>query len=207
MPHARAERKRVDQLDVQLNRLYAISSDLELAKIKGQQARAKTLLADGLARSCQLLRRLQEDEVLKTATLSNTIRTLADQKVLLERFLKVEHDLLGETKLDREVTNFLLGKLRSLLTSGESLPANWKRDLELLTGLVCPEAKKAAAAPWKPSLVKRTIVAGGGALLAILNLVPPGVQIAAPVVALSTSAGTWLISEAFRDQLNAFFGD
>jgi hypothetical protein len=96
---------------------------------------------------------------------------------------------LKQTKLDPQVTDYLLGKLRELINSGTELP----------------EAKKTAAPGNRPLLIRATM-AGGGGLIAILNLLPPVQGALSPqVTTLSTSGGVWLISEAFRDQLKSFF--
>ena len=115
---------------------------------------------------------------------------------------------MKQTKLDTQVTEYLLGRLESLLISAGELPKNWRQDLDLLSELICNEAHKTIQALGKPSLLKRAIVAGGGGLLAILNLLAPvqGLVLPPQVVTLSTSGGAWLISEAFRNHLESFFG-
>ena len=194
-----------DPLDTQLNALYSISSNIELAIIKGQKEQAKALLADGLAQSCQLLHQLQGIDLLKPVIPSETIRRMASKGEQVLKFLRLERDLLKQTKLDPQVTDYLLGKLRELINSGTELPQNWRQDLDLLAKLVCEEAKKTAAPGNRPLLIRATM-AGGGGLIAILNLLPPVQGALSPqVTTLSTSGGVWLISEAFRDQLKSFF--
>jgi hypothetical protein len=135
-----------DPLDTQLNALYSISSNIELAIIKGQKEQAKALLADGLAQSCQLLHQLQGIDLLKPVIPSETIRRMASKGEQVLKFLRLERELLKQTKLDPQVTDYLLGKLRELINSGTELPQNWRQDLDLLAKLVCEEANKDSGA-------------------------------------------------------------
>ena len=83
--------------------------------------------------------------------------------------------------------------------------------MDLFARMVCNEAKEAGARLRPPALLKRVIVAGGGALIAVLNISPSLLALAGlpplapPVMALSLSAGVWLIAEAAKDHLKAFF--
>jgi hypothetical protein len=201
------EGERPDQLDTQLNKLFSTYSDIELAEIKGEAQEAQSFLATGLAESCQLLRRLQEIDVLQPLTPSEMILSVVGRTDKIHKFLRIERELLKHTKLDPGVIDYLTGHLEWLLTSRKDLPQHWREDLDMFAKLVCNEAKRTTAASRKPSLLRRAIVAGGGGLFAILNLFPPlGIPVPPPISTLSTSAGIWLISEAARDQLKAFLG-
>jgi hypothetical protein len=68
------EGERPDQIDTQLNKLFLISNEIKLAQIKGDAHGASTLIADGLAQSCQLLQRLERDDLLKSVTPSEVLR-------------------------------------------------------------------------------------------------------------------------------------
>jgi hypothetical protein len=54
-------------------------------------------------------------------------------------------------------------------------------------------------------LLKRTIIAGGGALIAIVNgAPPPGIPIPPAVTDASITAGIWLLDKAAEKQADAF---
>ena len=194
-------------IDKQLNHLFACLSNAELAEIKGDQHEARSLIADGLAHSCILMRQLHEIDLLQSVTPSNDIRKILRKKGQIDRFLRTERALLQRTKLDQHVADYLIGALQFVLTCAGELPHTWKTDLELFIQLVCSEAKKAHTMLRPPSLLKRAIVAGGGGLIAMLNLVPiPGIPLPPEIIPLSSTAGVWLIAEAAKDHLAAFFG-
>jgi hypothetical protein len=200
------ERGRGHHIDKQLNTLFTTYQDAELAEIKGDTHHFRSLMADGLAQSCALMRQLHDIDVLHSVTPSKEIRKLLGNKVQIERFVRIERELLQRTKLDQHVVDYLIRALQFLLTSKTELPMSWKSDLELFIHLVCGEAKRATTMLQPPSLLKRAIVAGGGGLIAMLNLVPiPGIPLPAEVAHMSSTAGVWLVAEAAKDHLAAFF--
>jgi hypothetical protein len=193
-------------LDRQLNDLFATYNKAELAQIKGATQEFRSIMADGLAQSCAMMRELRDIEVLKSFTPSDEIRLLLGDSTQIARFVELERALLQQTKIDQHVIDYLIGALEFLLTSKTRLPDSWKGDLELFIDTVCGEARKVTMTLRPPSLLKRAIVAGGGGLIAVLNLVPPiqGISLPPEVAAMSATAGVWLIGEAAKDQLKAF---
>jgi hypothetical protein len=201
-----SERGRGHHIDEQLNALFTTYQDAELAEIKGDTHQLRSLVADGLARSCALMRQLQDIDVLQSVTPSKEIRKLLGNKVQIERFVRIERELLQRTKLDQHVVEYLVKALQFLLASKKQLRISWRSDLELFIHLVCSEARTATTMLQPPSLLKRAVVAGGGGLIAMLNLVPiPGIPLPPEVVPISSTAGVWLIAEAAKDHLAAFF--
>ena len=125
----------------------------------------------------------------------------------IESFLDIERGLLKRTTATGDAIEYLLNVLRSLLTSQRDLPITWRDDLEHLASVVCSEAKNTSKSVEQKSFLKRTLVAGGGGLLATLNIAPiAGITLPPQVVAASTTAGVWMISEAAKNFLGVYFG-
>ncbi|HEX4407392.1 MAG TPA: hypothetical protein VH206_01340 [Xanthobacteraceae bacterium] len=199
------------KVDVQRNHLFKIKDEIELAEIKGDRRKVNELLGDGLARSCQFLNQLLEIEPLKDVELENKIRAILGKQPQIDGFLRVERELLGRTKLDQRVTDYLMLAPSTLLnapalSAPAAPPAKWRINLETLGRLVCIEAKAQWGAFRTPSLLKRAIVAGGGRLVMLLNLIPPGIEVPAEIRTISVEAGGWLIGEAAHARLKGFFG-
>jgi hypothetical protein len=194
------------QLDQQLNELFASYHNAELAHLKGDTHQFQSIIAHGLAQSCALMRELRDIDALNSVTPSHEILLLLGDRVRVERFVLIERELLQKTKTDQHVIDYLIGALEFLLTSKPELPDSWRNDLELFIDKVCGAASNAAMALRPPSLLMRAIVAGGGGLIAMLNLAPPipGLWLPPELAPLSATAGVWLISEAAKDQLKAF---
>jgi hypothetical protein len=193
-------------IDLQLNAIFKSYEDARFAHIKEHPIQERERVADGLAASCAMLQELQAIEALRAISSNeDTLKYLADADHL-QRFLLVERKLLEFTKLDPHVVDFLMKAMERVLRDARAPGREWKHDLEILAVRICDEARRAAHSIRPHSLLKRGLVAGGGALVALLNLAPPAAIALPPAVTtVSTTVGVWMISEAAKDQLKRFF--
>src|SRR5262249_14339638 len=110
------------------------------------------------------------------------------------------------TKLDPHVIDYIIDALEHVLLEAKHPDTNWRDDLELIAHRVCHEARLLADRMRPRSLIKRALVAGGGGLIALVNLFPlPGLHLPPEATVASTAAGTWMITEAAKDHLKKFF--
>jgi hypothetical protein len=199
----------IPHLDSRVNELFKINEDIKKAGILEERAQFKSKVADGLAQSCLLLRDMLDDEVLGTlGPDSKAVQTLKalEHGNRLEEFLKVERALLEVTKLSQSTIDELIYVLQWVVRLNQFPIPKWKTNLKSLTDQICLEASASGRSAQGKQLLKRAFVAGGGALVGILNaLPPPGVPIPPSFSTISITAATWLISEAAGNQLSEYF--
>lgn len=195
-------------LDQRVDKIFQTYDEVRTAEITHNK-QAKLRLAEGLAQSCLLLRDMLGDEILLALRPdSHSVQVLKtlEREGKLEEFLKVERSLLELTKLSKSTIDELIDILKwTVRLSGLPIPT-WKTNLEWIAEQVCGEADRVGELSQGRSLLKRAFTAGGGALIAIINSLPPaGLAVPPPVLTMSISAGTWLIGEAAGEQLKDYF--
>lgn len=198
----------IPHLDSRVDDLFKINEDIRRADLLGNSSQSKLMVADGLAHSCLLLRDMLDDEVLGTlGSDAKAVQTLKALKLAnkLDEFLRVERALLSVTKLSSSTVDELIYLLEWVVKLNRFPIPEWKTNLKLLTDQICDQASALGGQQHK-RLLKRAFVAGGGALVGILNLLPPpGIPIPPSFLTISTTVAQWIISAAAGSQLSQYF--
>lgn len=197
------------EIDKRLNKLFDLHEDIRRAEVKGDTQAITNLMTDGLATSCLLLRDMLRDsnvmQLKGDAGARAELRRLYREKKL-GPFLHLEKDLLAITKLKPEVVDELVSALGKIGLSQDP-PENWQASVEKLRDVVCNAAHESAKSVRHRPLIRRVFLAGGGAMIALLNTFPPPpFSISVWETTASVTAGLWLIEKALESELDDFLG-
>jgi len=171
----------------------------------------ETFLARGLSDSCLLLREIEDDATLDFAGFPPRVDALLldlKSRGHVDRFIAIERRLLEKTALSPEVREDLLEGMRKavdlyLELKGDAAES-WREHLAYVRKEVCSAADKAGLTIARRPLIKRAYFAGGGCLIAALNLLPP-VAVALPASVASWGVGTGMVIYAGKNFFDDWF--
>jgi hypothetical protein len=191
------------RLEERLNAIFAAHEAIEKAELEHNRKEARRRLLDGLSTSCLLLRKLHSDDTLKDLQPDwNATQSLAplSQPGRLEAFLDVERDLLIKSGLERDFVDRLIHAEESVATSPHANP-RWPH-LKQLEGVVCRSAEVLAVEREGMPLLRRTLFAGGGALIVYINNLGIHGAPINPQIALQSSIVGWFVfQKAVEDKM------
>jgi hypothetical protein len=196
----------VKHLDQRLNTLYELQENIRTAKLQGNQAAVKKNVEEGLAMSCILMGDMIDDENLTRmkgdTNARETLRRLS-REGKLNAFLNLERTLLEITKLKPEVMEMLLGALRQVATSEGEVDSRLHDRVREFRDTVCKLVEARASSAHHVTLIRRVLVGGGGAMVALLNTFPP-IPLPAFYAPISVGAGVWLLEKAMDGPVEDF---
>lgn len=196
------------KIEHRLNALFHTYNQIRKAEVINDNSSLKKDLIEGLSESCVFLNDPVNDLIIKKEPKdvsemkfsSGAVKILQNAKIL-EDFLRAEKKLLQLADLDPLLIENLLEIIRITVRLNNLPGIYWHQSLQYLATTVCNEARKTAESSRHRPLIKRSIVAGGGILIGIVNIFSPPALLPETFVKISTSIGIWLIGEAAGDHV------
>lgn len=189
-------------IDTRINAIFDAHEQMNRAVVLGKSP-PPGLLDQALAASCLLVREVIADEVVASLRAEqmaiDVLRELRKQNKL-GLFLETERALLAMTKLNPDLIERIIAPL-SRLSEVDAIPTDWRDRLGAFANAVCTQAKSTAKDGVGVPLLKRIVIVGGGAMVALLNVMPP-ISLAPGVAPLSVYAGVWLMQRAAENQVS-----
>jgi hypothetical protein len=195
------------RLEERLNAIFAAHEALEKAELENDRKEMRRRLLDGLSTSCLLLRKLHSDDTLRDLQPDwDAAEALAplNQPGRLEAFLDVERSLLMKSGLEPAFVDRLIAMEADVARSPRTRP-RWPRFGEL-EGVVCRSAEVLADTQKSMPRLRRTLCAGGGALIVYINNFGIyGATVDPQIQAYSSIVGWFIFQNAIEDKIKEWW--